>query len=272
VDQAPVGGVKLQTGISRKTFTPVAICTKDRVVLRSIKQLHGDKLAASDGEIGHVKDFYFDDQNWVIRYLVVDTGSWLSGRLVLISPHAFGDLYEDAHRLVVNLTRLQIESSPAIEEHKPVSRQYEEEYHRHYGWPAYWEGGGMWGTGAFPLGAPPLQAEPVTGASGDSSNRDDPHLRSTRAVRGYQIQTIEGPIGHVIDFMIDDKSWAIRGLLVDTCHWFRGKEIVISPEHVTGISYEESKVFVDVSKQAIERAKEYHVPRATYHDTRGFDD
>lgn len=264
---------------SSATTLPVLNCAvrqleqrlENNSVLRSIKQLYGDKLAASDGEIGHVKDFYFDDQSWAIRYLVVDTGSWLSGRLVLISPHAFGDLYEDANRLVVNLTRQQIENSPAIDEQKPVSRQFEAEYHRYYGWPTYWAGGGMWGTGGFPLSAPP-QAKPLTEESGGSSNRNDPHLRSMRAVRGYQIQTGEGPIGHVIDFMIDDKSWAIRHLLVETGHWFRGREIVISPKHVTRISYEESKVFVNVSKQAIAEAKEYHVPRAAYHDTRGFDD
>lgn len=240
-------------------------------MLRSIKQLYGDRLVATDGEIGHVKDFYFDDRNWVIRYLVVDTGPWLTGRLVLISPHAFGNFYEDARRLVVNLTRLQIENSPAIESHKPVSRQFEEEYHRYYGWPSYWEGGGVWGAGGFPLGTPP-RAIPTTEKSGASSDGNDPHLRSTRAVRGYHIRTSEGPIGHVIDFLIDDTNWTIRHLLVETGHWFRGKEIVISPKDVERISYEESTAFVNVSKQVIEEAESYHVPRAAYHDTRDFDD
>ena len=100
-------------------------------MLRSINQLYGDKLGASDGEIGQVKDFYFDDQNWAIRYLVADTGSWLPGRQVLISPHAFGSLYQAGKLLLVNLTRKQIEDSPSIESHKPVSRQYEEEYYRY---------------------------------------------------------------------------------------------------------------------------------------------
>ena len=120
-------------------------------MLRSVKKLYGDKLGASDGEIGHVKDFYFDDQNWVVRYLVVDTGSWLSGRKVLISPHAFGRLHQAGKLLQVNLTRKQIEDSPSIESHKPVSRQYEEEYHRYYGWPYYWQGEGLWGMSGFPI-------------------------------------------------------------------------------------------------------------------------
>ena len=98
-------------------------------MLRSVKKLFEDKLGASDGEIGHVNDFYFDDQNWAIRYLVADTGSWMPGRLVLISPHALGTLYQGGRILLVNLTRQEIENSPLIESHKPVSRQYARRSH-----------------------------------------------------------------------------------------------------------------------------------------------
>ena len=76
-----------------------------------------------------MKDFYFDDQSWAVRYVVADTGSWLSGRQVLLSPHSFGNFHQAGKILTVNLTRKQIESSPVIESHKPVSRQYEEEYY-----------------------------------------------------------------------------------------------------------------------------------------------
>jgi len=120
-------------------------------MLRIVKKLFENKLGASDGEIGHVNDFYFDDQNWAVRYLVADTGSWMPGRLVLISPHAFGNLYQGGKVLLFNLTRQQIENSPSIELHKPVSRQYEEEYHRYYGWPFYWQGDQLWGMSAFPI-------------------------------------------------------------------------------------------------------------------------
>lgn len=117
-----------------------------------MKQLYGNKLGATDGEIGHVKDFYFDDQNWAVRYLVADTGSWLTGRQVLISPHSLGLLDHQVKLLHVKLTRSQIENSPSIETHKPVSRQYEEEYYRYYDWPFYWQGDGIWGgVSGFPL-------------------------------------------------------------------------------------------------------------------------
>ncbi|HEY5811614.1 MAG TPA: PRC-barrel domain-containing protein [Terrimicrobiaceae bacterium] len=243
-------------------------------MLRSIKQLYGKKLGASDGEIGHVEDFYFNDQQWTIRYIVAATGTWLSERLVLISPYAFGNFYQDGDCLLLNLTRQQIENGPAIESHKPVSRQYEEEYYRYYGWPSYWVGGGMWGLGGFPVAsAPHLMPSKEENTGGDSSNGDDPHLRSTRDLGGYHIQTSEGAIGHVTDFMIDARSWEIRHLVVETGHWFSGKEIVISPKHINRISYEESKVFVNVTREAIREAPEYHVPPsdAAYHDTRNFD-
>jgi hypothetical protein len=239
-------------------------------MLRSIKQLYGRKLHASDGEIGHVKEFYFDDQKWAVRYAVVDTGPWLLGRQVLIAPHAFGRLDQNTALLLVNLTRQQIENSPPIESHKPVSRQYEEEYFRYYGWPSYWMGEGIWGPNAVPIVSPPPSPRPIVSRppsplpsevaeeSGKALNVNDPHLRSTRAVTGYHLQSSEETIGHITDFMMDDKSWAICQLVVGTDTWFSGKEIVISPSHVDRIHYADSTVFVNLTKEAILQAPEFH--------------
>ncbi len=214
-------------------------------MVRSIKQLFGEKLGASDGEIGHVKDFYFDDQSWAIRYVVADTGSWLPGRQVLISPHSLGNLDEPGKLLRVKLTRKQIENSPSIESHKPVSRQYEEEYYRYYGWPAYWQGDGLWGPSGFPLVElsvkPPLSAR--DGTSGPQSGCADAHLRSAQAVIGYNLKAGGEVIGHVCDFMMDAKSWAVNQLVVKTGHRISGKEVLIPTNKGDRISYEESTVF-----------------------------
>ena len=234
------------------------------IVLQSVKQLNGDKLGASDGEIGHVKDFYFDDQNWAVRYVVADTGSWLPGRQVLISPHAFASLDQTGNVLRVNLTRKQIEDCPAIESHKPVSRQYEEEYYRYYGWPSYWQGGGLWGMSGFPtLGLPPepLPAEPAT-ASCRPPDRGDAHLRSTLAVNGYHLQANDGTTGHVCDFMVDTQTWAIRQLVIKTGHRFSGKEVQIPTSQVDRISYEKSTVFVNLTREAVEQSPAHHVAPA----------
>ena len=230
-------------------------------MLRSIKQLYGDKLGASDGEIGQVKDFYFDEQNWAIRYLVADTGSWLPGRQVLISPHSLGCLDQAEKVLRVNLTRKQIEDSPSIESHKPVSRQYEEEYYRYYGWPYYWQGDALWGLSGFPileLPAKPLLGEPAT-AHGPQPERADAHLLSTQAVNGYHLRTAEGMIGHLCDFMMDAQSWAIGQLVIKTGHRLSGKEVLIPTKNVERISYDESTVFVNLTGNDVEQSPEHHL-------------
>jgi len=231
-------------------------------MLRNLTNLYNYKLAASDGDIGRVKDFYFDDKTWVIRYLVADTGSWLAGRLVLLTPHVFGHFDEvDGKVMLVNLTRQQIENSPSIESHKPVSRQYEIEYYRYYGWPAYWNGGAMWGLGGYPVVLPPFRDE--LEAHQKYHHRDDKHLRSAHAVTGYHIQTVDGTIGHVSGLIVDDRSWAVRKLVVETGHWYSGKEIQITPDKIERISYEESKVFVNLTKEDIQKTSEDEVAEAS---------
>lgn len=224
-------------------------------MLQNIKELYRSKLVATDGDLGHVKDFYFDEKSWVIRYLVADTASWLTGRQVLLSPHALGRFDQDDMTLSVRLTRKQIEDSPPIESHKPVSRQYEAEYYRYYGWPEYWVGGGMWGLGGYPVTrmAPVMATREITPQPVPQA---DLHLRSTQEIIGYHIQTTDGPIGYVSGFLADDKSWAIHELAVEAGHWYSGKEILISPDKIERISHEESKVFVSLTKADIQRTGE----------------
>jgi hypothetical protein len=233
-------------------------------MLQSLKGMYGYKLGVTDGEIGHVKDFYFDDQTWAVRYLVADTGSWLPGRQVLISPHAFGSLSQAGKVLLVNLTRKQIENSPSIESHKPVSRQYEEEYYRYYGWPFYWQGGGLWGMSSFPILPWPENSLPseATPGSDQPLERPDAHLRSTQAVKGYHLQATNGTIGHVCDFMMDDQSWVIGPLVIKTGHRLSGNEVQIPTSLVDRISYQESTVFVSATKDTVEKSPAHQLATA----------
>jgi hypothetical protein len=230
-------------------------------MLQSIKKLYGEKLGALDGEIGQVKDFYFDDQNWAVRYLVADTGTWLTSRQVLLSPHAIGSLYQDGKVLLVNLTRKQIENSPSIESHKPVSRQYEEDYYKYYGWPSYWQGDGLWGMSGFPI----LKSPATTTPSGHPApidvkhKRTDAHLRSMESVKGHNIEATDGNSGHVSDFLMDEESWVIRSLVVKTGHRFSGIEVKIPVNKVDRISYEKSTVFVNLTKEAVEQSPANHL-------------
>jgi hypothetical protein len=229
-------------------------------MLQSINQLYRDKIGASDGEIGHLIDFYFDDQNWAVRYAVADTGTWLPGRQVLLSPHAFGRVHQAGKILIANLTRKQIQDSPSIDTHKPISRQYEEEYYRYYGWPYYWQGEGLWGMSGFPI----LELPPKTAAAakGHEPRRVDGHLRSTRAVNGYHLKGTDDTVGHVCDFLMDAQSWAITELVIKTGHRFSGKEITLSTAGINRISYEDSTVFVNLTREAIEDGPQHQLALA----------
>ena len=228
-------------------------------MLQTIKQLHGATIAALDGDIGHVEEFYFDDKSWAIRYLVAETGSWLMGRLVLLTPHAIGKFDEAGKILSINLRKKQIEESPLIESHKPVSRQFEIEYYGYYGWPPYWDGAGVSGLGSYPIVMPLMDGMAIPHQK--HKHREDKHLRSTESLSGYQIQTSDGEIGHVTDFIVDDKNWTICDLVIETGHWYSGKEILIPTSKVREISYEESKVFVSLTKADIEETAENEISR-----------
>jgi len=162
-------------------------------MLQNTQELYGKKLAALDGDIGHVKDFYFDDHAWVVRYVVVDTGAWLTGRLVLLSPHAFEKLDQREGALQVKLLKKQIQDSPSIASHETVSQQFEESYYRSYGWPVYWEGGQMWGMSGTPLLPVPQSMDPVVRRAREP--RADRHLQSTKELTGYHLEAVDGTIG-----------------------------------------------------------------------------
>ncbi len=223
-------------------------------MLHSIQQRYGEKLRASDGEIGHVRDFYFDDKTWTVRYLVADTGHWLAGRLVLISPHAFGHLYPEGKVLLVKLTRQQIEDSPSIDEHKPVSRQHEEEYHQYCGYNYYAESMPLWGLAGYPILAPPPPATDVKQRGADA------HLRSARELIGYSVEANDGTVGEVTDLMIDGRTWTIREIVVECGHWYAGKKVVVSTDKVARIDYEQGTVEVDSTKQAFTEASPHSTP------------
>lgn len=221
-------------------------------MLRQAKEFKMFKLRSRDGDIGKAREFYFDDESWTVRYLVADTGGWLTGRQVLISPYALEPALEAQRVLPVNLTKKQIEESPSLASDQPVSRQYEMQYYGYYGWPMYWTGPSLWGPVAYP--------DRLAGGWSASARREekgDPHLRSTEEVSGYHLQALDEEIGHVEDFILDEETWAIRYLVVDTKNWWAGKRVLISPRWIERVSWTDSKVFVNLSGDSIKRSPDY---------------
>lgn len=223
-------------------------------MLRNVKDLRGYAIRGTDGVIGTVDDFYFDDEDWGIRYLVVNTGSWLSGRKVLISPIALGHPGWMARQLAVALTRAQVERSPDIDTRKPVSRQCEAESLRYYGYPYYWGGAGLWGMGAYPGSLTTegrIEEELRTQRTHSTSTSADCHLRSSNAVIGYHIEATDGDIGHVEDLVVDDYTWAITYLIVTTSNWWGGHRVLVAPRWIKDMSWLEAKVSVDRTRQGV---------------------
>jgi hypothetical protein len=234
-------------------------------MLTNITFLKGLAIHATDGELGTVDQLYFDDKTWAIRYLTVETGSWLAGRQVLISPFSVVRTDWPAKRLDVALTKKQVQNSPDIDTHQPVSRQHEAEYSRYYGYPYYWGGPYLWGSVYVPTEPiPPLSTEAasdrILGESLDS------HLRSTEAITGYHVEATDGEIGHLDGFVIDDEAWAIRYIEVATRNWLPGRKVLVSPEWIERVSWADSGVCVALSREAIKTAPEYLLSRPITRD------
>ena len=217
--------------------------------------LKGYAIEATDGVLGTVSDFLFDDGSWKIRWLVVDTGGWLPGRKVLLHPSALDEVNHLTETVAVRLTRTQVQHSPDITRDEPVSRQMEYDTYHYYGWDPLW-GGGAYGMGmiASPLMMPPQTSEAereVEQLVQDRLEGDDPQLRSMHAVKGYHIEATDGGIGHVQDFIIDEPSWSLRYLIIDTSNWWFGQHVLISPYAVTDIDWSDSKVRLNVTREQI---------------------
>jgi hypothetical protein len=219
-------------------------------MLHTLKDLEGFKVTGSDGLIGPVKDLYFDDAAWVIRYLVVESGEGTAARDILISPIAIGQPNWAEQLLPVDLTVDQAAHSPDIELHKPVSRQQEMGYLGYFGYGQYWGGGGLWGAGMYP---DVLQAgrELPARSHARAPQGADSHLRSWNAVSRYYVHATDGDIGHVEAMLLEERTYAIRYLVVNTSNWWLGHAVLIAPAWIDHISWAESMVYFDVDRQAV---------------------
>lgn len=231
---------------------------------KAIKDLRGDAIVARDGAIGSVDDVYFDDERWTVRYLVVDTGMWLSGRKVLISPACVMPIQESKAALRVALTREQIEQSPGVDWDPPISRSLEAAHARYFGYPYYWSGPYLWGTAGMPLAtewtepaavraARAHEFEHTKGTTDADRLAAESHVRSVREVVGYNLHATDGDVGRVEDFVVDDETWAIADLLVDTCSWLPGKKVLVAPGAVDDVDWANREVRIRLIRDEVER-------------------
>ncbi len=205
-------------------------------MLRHVKDLQHYTIQAIDGDIGRVHEFYFDDQRWAVRHVVVSTGHWLPRHRVLIPTLLLTRVDEERRQLQVALAKLQVATSPSIDTEKPVSRQHEGELYWHFGF-----------TGVpLPIG---LQ------------RGGDPHLRRTREVMRYSVHRVHERIGDVEDFVVDDSSWVICYVVVNLQEWWSDRKVLVLPRSISEITWEEAAVHVDVSRAFLRQAPEYDPKR-----------
>jgi len=243
-------------------------------MLNAVSSLKGFEIQAKDGSLGTVSDFLFDDSTWKVRWMVVDTGRWLTGRKVLVHPAAVVSAEYGARELNVALTKAQVQDSPGILQDRPVSQQMQNDLYGYYGWDPLW-GGGMFGGGMYggsmygggmgaiasPLSAPAYfgnaavrEAERV----GTDLDEGDPHLRSIHEVTRYHVHATDGAIGHVQDFLIDNASWGVRYLIVDTSNWWVGQHVLISPYAVKSVDWSERHVRLDLTREKIKSSPSWN--------------
>ena len=231
-------------------------------MLWNASAIKGYAIAASDGRFGTVSDFLFDDATWLVRWLVVDTGTWLSGRKVLLPPLVLGHLHPTEHEFPVRLAKQQVKDSPEIDCDRPVSRQMETHVYDYYGWYPYW-GTSLYMGGFGYLGGPMMGSSSMESRRREQHIPDthpsdgDPHLRSIEAVTGYHIHATDGEIGHVEDFLVDDTDWSIHFLIVDTKNWWPGKKVLISPRSAQAINWDDRLVNLNVDRQRVKSSPTY---------------
>jgi|GEM_PF-142242 len=227
-------------------------------MLRSLQELKHYTVTATDGDVGKVKNFLLDDEHWLIRYLVVDTGGLLERHEVLVSPVSFSEVDWATERFHVSLSREKVKNSPGVDTDKPVSRQQEEAFHNYYGYPLYWDYPAMWGAGSAAALLVSEELNSLKAASNPSAESEgDVHLRSAKEIRGYDISATDGSIGHVDDFIVDDQMWEVRYLVIDTSNWWFGKKVLVAPEWASEVSWEDRKVEVLISREDIKNSPEW---------------
>lgn len=224
-----------------------------------VNHLRGQPVMARDGSVGTIEDAYFDDQDWTVRFVVVDTGEWLPGRKVLLPPDA---LHVDEDGVTAaGLSREDVRTAPSQDQADTVSSLCDEALATRYGASSYWAATGVVGMGAMPVlpAEAMLMQQGQAASEGNSSDLQErarhTHLRSSREVIGYHIKATDGDIGHVEDLVLDD--WKVSDIVVDTRNWLPGKKVLVSPSAVEDISWGAGSVALRMDKDAVR-----HSPQA----------
>lgn len=224
-------------------------------MLRQIKELGTYRLHATDGDIGHLEQFYFDDRDWKIRYFVMDIGTWLHGKKVLMSPSAIVGVDAPTKTINAAFTKQQVQESDDVGMHKPEGLEQPHDYSLFVGWPPYYDGLSALNDsdrGPVPDRAP----DPEKGKTSEHSMLQpyDEHLRSSKMVSRYHVMALDGEIGQIKDGIVDDQTWAIEYVVSTVRNWRSSKKVLLPTEWILWVSAAESNVYVSLTRNNIATA------------------
>jgi sporulation protein YlmC with PRC-barrel domain len=225
----------------------------------SLNKLLKYDVFASDGDIGYIRDILFDDQQWTLRYLNVDTQRWMPmSKKVLISPISVSGFDMEDEKLVLSLTKQNVLDSPSIEAHKTVSQQFEEIYFDFFGYGYYWNGLGLWGDFQNPADLAEQQVVKQATKKPKPASSEDRHLRSIHELKHYDVVETDGMQGHVHDFIVDSDSWTIKYLVIDTRNWLPGgRKVMLPPQYLEEVSWKDQAVFCKLKIEQIKQIPAY---------------
>jgi hypothetical protein len=231
-------------------------------MLINLKTLSGSTIHALEGDIGQVKDVYFDDRHWTIRFLVVDIQPWVPlSTKTLISPISLLDFNAKEHRLNVSISKEKVKNSPQIEEHETVSREFEKSYFDYYAYGYYWVGPRAWGEYAYPMALNTQNITPIYNQQNDEAKTSN-HLRSANEIMHYGIDALDDKKGYIKDLIWDTYNWSLRYLVVDTRDWLPGgKKVLILPEHLETLNWQDKTVTCNLDLEKIKSCPEYEVDK-----------
>ncbi|MCC3144961.1 PRC-barrel domain-containing protein [Halanaerobium sp. Z-7514] len=236
-------------------------------MLRKLNELKAFKVQGKEEELGEVSDFYFDQDHFILRYLVLDTDCWLKKEQTLISTDEIEAIDHNKKEIKTTMRAEALENGPSLEKNQPISKIMEENVVDYYDWPLYWASTSSGGVPTIPAGTKMREKlfdfETLTDEEKQAKEEElDSNLRSLNEISGYEIQAVDKSFGKVKDLFVDEEDWLIRYLLIDTRKILPSKKVIIAPEWVRHISWDKKQIFVDKSKKEIKNAPKYEEDEA----------
>jgi sporulation protein YlmC with PRC-barrel domain len=226
------------------------VASKEEGLLKMrANEILGLMIRSADGEIGKVEDLLFDGEDWVVRYVVVDTWDWLPERNLVIPPAMLKGPELETRRFDLPMAKDTIADGAISKTGEELTRRIEASIFKHFKLAPYW-------AARVPGGAAMIADELAD--NGETDIETPPALKSFGETAGYEVVAGDGPIGHLSDIILDNQSWRISGILVDTTNWLRGGSAALNPRWITGVDGTARKVSIERTRDQVRNDPGYN--------------